>query len=475
MPVSTSRKRTDPAERLTDAFDGVITPNPDEEDRLNEFESAPVDDPPGRVVDASARRKPTVVQGPDGVQRNPCGAATTNLANVVRVLEIDPGWRESLRFNSFALRIEAVGGSPVHGEQPGKTIAWDDAADKRSCVYLQRNVEWQAAGPSACMVADAIEVVARQREYHPLRDYLDACAAKWDGTPRIRLLLPTYFAVEDSDYSRCVGEKFLRSAVARIFDPGCKADHMLILESRAQGMFKSMGAKILAGEWFTDELPDLRSKDAAIQLLGRWIIEGAELDTMGRSEASTFKAFTSRTADVYRPPYGRRTIEVPRQNVFIGTTNGGTYLRDDTGNRRVWPVKCLGKVKVDELARDRDQLWGEAVMSYREGKSWWFEDESVPAAEQDARFVTDVWESQILPFIERRRAVGVTVGEILGDVLSIAPKDMGRREDMRVASILVHLHWERRRFELEPIDGKRQREWRYVPTQQPEPNEGDHE
>ncbi len=236
----------------------------------------------------------------------------------------------------------------------------------RAAEWLQRrelNVTPMTVGRSAGAVAREITV-------HPVRDHLGAIT--WDGVPRIEAWACRYLGAEDTAFNRSVGGLWLISAVARIFRPGVKADHMLVLEG-PQGARKSTALKILAGEdWFTDELPDLGSKDAAMHMQGVWIIEIAEIDAIGKAEVSRIKAFLTRTTDRFRPPFGCYTIDVPRQCVFAGTVNPDTYLRDETGNRQFWPVR-RGTIDIDALARDRDQLWAEAVARFRTGAIWWLD------------------------------------------------------------------------------------------------------
>lgn len=84
-------------------------------------------------------------------------------------------------------------------------------------------------------------------------------------------------------------------------------------------------------------------------------------------------------------------MTIPRQCVFAGSVNPETYLRDETGNRRFWPVRC-GSIDLVALARDRDQLWAEAVARYREGAIWWLDEPELVAsakAEQDQRYQVD--------------------------------------------------------------------------------------
>ncbi|MBN8888823.1 MAG: P-loop ATPase, partial [Rhodospirillales bacterium] len=270
------------------------------------------------------------------------------------------------------------------------------------------------------------------------------------------------------------------SAVARIMRPGVKADHMLILEG-PQGIRKSTALKVLASDaWFTDELAELGSKDAAQQMRGVWIIEMAELDAIGRAEVSRIKAFLTRTTDRYRPPYERYLVTVPRQCVFAGSVNPDTYLRDETGNRRFWPVRC-GEIDLDSLRRDRDQLWAEAVVRFNAGATWWLEDRDLvghAAAAQEARVQTDAWDSLIERWLvsEKRRVnVGfgpyedwrdeyvprsrplkdVSVGEVLEQALGIEPAKWTKGDQMRVGTFLKAKKWVRYRTTGRP------REWRY--------------
>jgi predicted P-loop ATPase len=289
------------------------------------------------------------------------------------------------------------------------------------------------------MTYQAVNLRAQERSCHPVRAYLDALA--WDGKPRLERWLSYYLGADPSEYVSAVGSMFLIAMVARIFEPGCKVDHLLVLEGE-QGARKSTACSILAGQqWFSDGLPDIGDKDASIHLRGKWLIELSELSAIGRAEAEHLKAFVTRQVERFRPSYGRMEVIEPRQCVFIGTTNKSTYLRDETGGRRFWPIK-VGAIDIDALRHDRDQIFAEAVKAYRDGKHWWpeegFEREHIKPR-QDDRFEGDPWEDAIAAHVSTLSRVRVT--DIARNVLAIEGAKIGTAEQRRIAAVLVGLGW----------------------------------
>jgi predicted P-loop ATPase len=289
----------------------------------------------------------------------------------------------------------------------------------------------------------AIDIVASKRRFHPVRLYLEGLT--WDGTPRIGRLFLDYFGSEHSDYTTAISTMFMISLVARILNPGCKADYMIVLEG-LQGILKSTACKVLIGgdRWFDDNLPDLtEGKEVSQHLRGRWLIEVSEMHAFTKAEAAHLKAFLSRTHERFRPPYGRLEVTEPRQCLFIGTTNKDTYLKDETGGRRFWPIKTT-TIDIEELERDRDQLFAEAVVRFKAGEHWWpdrdFERTHI-APQQAARYEADAWEETIREFLAGRNHA--TIGEI-ALALGILTSRLGTAEQRRITTALEHIGgWQR--------------------------------
>jgi predicted P-loop ATPase len=359
------------------------------------------------------------------------------LANSITAFTYAQEWSGVLAYDEFADAITIRSAVPWDSTR-SLPCRWTDDDDVRAAEWLQR--QGIIVGPR--VAREAADTVARKNGYHPLREYLHSLI--WDGVPRLDYRLTSYFGVEPTQYSQTVGAKFLIGAVARVMKPGCKVDTCLILQG-AQGTLKSTGLRVLFDPWFTDALPDIRQKDAAIQLSGVWLVELSELDAILAVNTSQVKAFLSRSMDRYRPPYGRRAVDVPRQCVFAGTVNHDTFLSDETGARRFWPVRT-GIIARDKSPFDRDKLWAEATCRYSVGEPWWLHSHDLVAlaeAEQQDRYDADVWQEQITTYLVERN--DVSIDEVLTDCIGKSLPQCDLKDQKRVARCLRALGFERYR------------------------------
>jgi predicted P-loop ATPase len=358
--------------------------------------------------------------------------------NAMVALRHDIALREAVAFDEMLRRAVLC---HVIGE-PTNVIEGNRLITDADIIYFQM---WmQRAGLkhiSFDTVHRAVHTYAHERSFHPVLDYLEQL--HWDQQQRCQLLLPHYLGTDDTPYHRAIGEMFLIAMVVRIFEPGVKADYMLVLEG-PQGRLKSTALEILATPWFSDNLPDIvRSpKDAAMHLRGKWLVEIAELHAFNKAEATELKQFISRTHERFRPPYMREEVDEGRQNLFAGTTNKQAYLRDETGGRRFWPAKC-GIIKLKELHDDRDQLLAEALQLYRQGHSWWpspdFEAEHF-APQQANRYEEDAWRKPIAEFLAGKTET--TLWDIAKSALFLENDTMRPIEQSRIRKILIDLEWE---------------------------------
>lgn len=432
---------------------------------------------PDRVFDAirrsnvvelkDAKRKPPPAPPPDDWRAKLLWEQTRagvprprkHVANVIATLRYCPEWRERVRLDVHSQTV-TVDAPPWHEpDAPADNAGvrpWADADSVRLSAWLQRTLSVDIS-VDAC--DRGVAVAAEASPYHPVRDYLDSL--KWDGVARLARAPATYLGAAPSPYTELVFRWWMTAAVARTYSPGCKADNVLILEG-PQGLKKSSALRTLAGDaWFSDTPIDLSNKDAFVALHGKLIVELAELESLRRADTARAKSFFTSASDTYRPPYGKRAITVPRGCVFAGTVNHASYLRDETGNRRYWPIACT-RIDLEALATDRDQLWAEAVWWFREGARWWpSTPEELRACEaaQEPRGEADEWETVIAAWVAREsvRQPFVRVTDILTTVLDMPRGQWSRAEQMRVAAILQRLGWERRQVREGGL-----REWRYV-------------
>jgi predicted P-loop ATPase len=298
---------------------------------------------------------------------------------------------------------------------------------------------------------DILLDLARSNTFHPVRDYLNGL--EWDGVGRIDDWLIRYAGAKDTPYIRAVGRLMLTAAIRRVRQPGCKFDEMVVLEG-PQGNLKSTLLKTIAvrDEWFSDDLPlSADSKKLIEQFRGRWIVEASELTGMRKTDHDHLKSMLSRTHDRSRLSYERVVTEMPRHNIIVGTTNDAKYFRDQTGNRRYWPV-AVGDIKIDDLKQDIDQLWAEAAIleakgeSIRLDKSLWPE----AAREQIERLEEEPWKDildEVLGDMEgkiRKRDVREIIGRPSGQFTTL--------DNKRLKYAMESLGWkdDKQRFDTSP-------------------------
>jgi predicted P-loop ATPase len=372
------------------------------------------------------------------------------ISNARLALQTAPQWHRGFAYNEFNkdVFITRYLGSKELAE--GQRVEDDQILTLRDALTGATGEDFGSG-----LVRDGLRLAALGERFHPVRDYLDG--VKWDGVARVDRWLTTYLGAEASEYTSAVGQAWLISAVARVREPGCTADGTLVLEGKQKiGKNDAMHALCPDARWMGEiGGGSLASKDTKLLLRGKWFVELSEMSAAHKSAPDELKAFLTRKVDHYRGPWDRKDQMQPRQCVFWGTTNSQTYLKDETGNRRFWPVRCSPVVVsaagsfLDRvgLTQDRDQIWAEADELYRTGVGWSLDAraEALAAGAQAERMLDDPWELVIAEFLVGKSVIMVNeILAALGKPIDRATSADGRR----IGALLRKLGWDKRRAEV---------------------------
>lgn len=301
----------------------------------------------------------------------------------------------------------------------------------------------------------AVEHVASEKTYHPVRAYLGGLVNKWDGIERIAHVAEDILDAAPSPLNEAIMRRFFVSCVLRAYKPGCKVDTVLVLVGK-QGARKSTFFRELGKPWHVDTAIDIHNKDSYQQLRRAWIFEWGELESLRRArDIAAAKAFLSSQIDTYRQPYGRFVVDVPRSCVIVGTTNVEEFLVDEE-NRRFWPIRTGPRIDIDRLIACRDQYWAEALeLSLRNEQHWLEDGESeLLVAEQSHYLTKDPWESIIMDWIATKKLsvtlvsdpeITFTTTDVLTEAIKKPAHMLMRADEMRVAAILKAHEIPRRR------------------------------
>lgn len=388
----------------------------------------PISTPPGDGDEGDGTDEVDTLEWANDLSRSKQGNVKATFGNVCLILRHDAAFANRFSYNRMRI-MPFIDGRPL-----------EDADVARVREEIERRWDFCPANEA---VVQAILLIANERCFHPLHDYLNALT--WDGTKRLERVAQEILGHKKTDE---ITQRMLRcwfiSAVARALSPGCKVDTTLVLVGD-QGHKKSTFFSTLGGEWFSDTYVDIRNKDGILQVHAAWLLEWAEIERVTvKTSSSDVKAFLTSAKDSVRPPFGRGVIIQPRSSVIVGTTNKA-FLDDETGSRRFWPVSVFVLVNIKLLKEWRDQLWAEAAAAYRAGESWWLSKEDDVSREETAHehMVENPWLERIAVFLtnDDRRRDGVTIADVITDCMRLELSRAAHSEATRVGKALSRLHW----------------------------------
>lgn len=346
------------------------------------------------------------------------------MINVCTYLEAAKKYKDKIWYDTFCGSIQFNDGHTIR--------EWTDEDDGNIVYDLQS--EWDMLGIKDNVVRAAVSQVAFYNKKNGPKEEIEKL--KWDGQSRIERLFIDFFGAEDTQYSRDVSKNFMISLVARIYDPGCKVDTMPILEG-PQGVYKSTGLEALGGKYYIEAQGDIGSKDFLANMHGVLIFEIAELHQFSKADQRRIKQMITCRVDKFRMPYDRRPRLHKRTCVWVGTTNEGEYLSDDTGARRFWPIKVT-KSDTTAIKLARGQLFAEALALYKSGAQWW----TAPAGieeQHEARQIVDEFVARIETHLVGRSQV--TVSSVATDAFGIAVADLTPALQSRIGRALKKCGW----------------------------------
>ena len=256
----------------------------------------------------------------------------------------------------------------------GKTYSADDVG--RIYVHLSSETErWPKE-----TTADVFVELAKDRAFDPVEEYLNRIGETVEPLPieDWERLDQRLLGIDDPIAAMFL-PRFLISAVARVYLPGCGVRRTPVLIGPQWRGKTRLGAILFGSDHWVENITDL-GKDDLLRLQSAWGVELSELDGITRrKDQEALKAFLTANDDVFRTPYAKAVARYQRRCVFWGTANGPP-LRDLSGSTRFVCIQLPDRMlPLDWAIQHRDAIWARAVALFRE----------IPAGEESWDYATD--------------------------------------------------------------------------------------
>jgi len=227
--------------------------------------------------------------------------------------------------------------------------------------------------PKTDYITDGIRLKAQENHLNTITDFFNNIRenVQWDGTSRVKHIYQTYFGVEDNPYYRFLSASTIMGIVSRTLATGNGVQFDIVpLLFGAQGIGKTSFCRELFLPNFYSCINSIDEKNLVLKI-GFGICELSEAEILGgRQSTARVKTFITKQFDLHRFPYEKQVVRILRQSIFIMSTNKKDgLLRDDTGNRRFWPVICGKAYRPGDITDyERNQIYAEALAIYDAGK-----------------------------------------------------------------------------------------------------------
>lgn len=361
-----------------------------------------------------------------GLDMTKKGDPLNNASNGLRVLRNHPKYDGHVWWDDFHCKYLTDLG--------GEIRPWTDADTNRLTIWLQMDCGLKTFPELAAF--KALDAYCRENARNEPVDWMKTLV--WDGIGRIDAFFSWAFGAEDSPYTRAVSSNFWIGMVARAHEPGIKNDNMVILQGR-QGAYKSTAIEAIGGKWYTELSQTAGTVDFYHALQGKLLVEISELASFAKADGEHIKTALSRKTDRMRIPYGRIPEDFKRGCVFMGTTNKKVYLKDNTGNRRYWPIRCHA-IDVEDIKKNRDQMFAEAVTRFKDGETWHKIPMELAEAHQNSVRRNDPWEGAIGKYLMNKNET--TSSELITDAIKMSLDKADSRVQARIDNIMELFEWD---------------------------------